>query len=91
MDGDLIGASVRDALWVATQVGAPILLALLFVGLAVSIVQALTQIQEASLAFLPKLAVTGGAMLLLGPFMLGALRGWTVVLMDRIVAVGGLP
>ncbi len=91
MEGELVARSVRDAMWVATQVGAPILVALLVVGLCVSVVQALTQIQEASLAFLPKLAVTGGAMLLLGPFMLGALREWTVTLMDRIVAVGGLP
>ena len=91
MGTDLVAQSVRDAMWVATQLGAPILVALLAVGLVVSVIQALTQIQEASLAFLPKLAVTGGAMLLLGPFMIGALRGWTVTLMDRIVAVGGLP
>jgi flagellar biosynthetic protein FliQ len=88
---DLVAQSMRDALWVSLQLGAPLLGALLAVGLVVSVLQALTQIQEASLAFLPKLAVAGGAMLLLGPFMLGVLRAWTVTLFDRMIALGGLP
>ena len=91
MDTDLIAQSMRDSLWVSLQLAAPLLVALLLVGLAVSIVQALTQIQEASLAFLPKLAVAGGGLLLLGPFMLGVLHDWTVTLFDRMVTLGGLP
>ncbi|WP_426956970.1 flagellar biosynthetic protein FliQ [Muricoccus radiodurans] len=82
---------MRDAMWVTLQVGAPLLIVLLVVGLVVSLVQALTQIQEQSLAFLPKLAAAGIVLLVMGPFMMGVLRAWTVTLFDRMVAVGGLP
>jgi flagellar biosynthetic protein FliQ len=88
---DLVAQSMRDALWVCLQVGAPLLVALLAVGLVISVLQALTQIQEASLAFLPKLAVAGGMMLMLGPFMVDVMQGWTVTLFERMVTVGGLP
>jgi flagellar biosynthetic protein FliQ len=88
---DLVAQSMRDALWVCLQVGAPLLVALLVVGLVISVLQALTQIQEASLAFLPKLAVAGGMMLMLGPFMVDVMQGWTVTLFERMVTVGGLP
>jgi flagellar biosynthetic protein FliQ len=88
---DLVAQSMRDALWVCLQVGARLLVALLAVGLVISVLQALTQIQEASLAFLPKLAVAGGMMLLLGPFMVDVMQGWTVTLFERMVTVGGLP
>jgi flagellar biosynthetic protein FliQ len=91
MDIDLVAQSMRDSLWICLQIGAPLLIALLVVGLAVSIIQALTQIQESSLAFLPKLAVAGGSLLLMGPFMVGVLRDWTVTLFDRMVTLGGLP
>jgi flagellar biosynthetic protein FliQ len=88
---DLVAQSMRDALWVCLQVGAPLLVALLAVGLIISVLQALTQIQEASLAFLPKLAVAGGMMLMLGPFMVDVMQGWTFTLFERMVTVGGLP
>lgn len=90
MEADLVAQSMRDSLWITLQVGAPPLVALLLVGLVVSVLQALTQIQEQSLAFLPKLAVAGGALLLLGPFMVGVLHDWTVTLFDRMVTLGGL-
>jgi len=91
MGPDPVAESLRDALWLTLQLGAPLLVALLLVGLAVSVLQALTQIQEASLAFLPKLAVTGAGLVLLGPFMLGALRGYAATLFDRMIALGGMP
>ena len=91
MEVELVAQSMRDALWICLQMGAPLLVALLVVGLAVSVIQALTQIQEASLAFLPKLAVAGGGMILLGPFMAEVLRAWTVTLFDRMIALGGMP
>jgi flagellar biosynthesis protein FliQ len=81
--------AVREALWMALQLAGPPLLAMLAVGLAVSIFQALTQVQEATLAFLPKLVVLGLALLLLGPAMAGAMRGYAASLFDRMIAVGG--
>ena len=83
--------SLREALWVSLQVMGPPLLAVLVVGLVVSLVQALTQVQEATLAFLPKLVMGGVLMLLLGPFTLTVMRGWSETLFDRMVLLGGAP
>jgi flagellar biosynthetic protein FliQ len=89
MAQDSLAQALREALWVSLQVMGPPLLAVLLIGLAVSLLQALTQVQEATLAFLPKLIVGGVLMLLLGPFTVAVMRGWTEQLFDRMVAVGG--
>lgn len=91
MAEDGIALAAREAIWVALQVGGPPLVLMLLVGLAVSVFQALTQVQEASLGFLPKVGVMLGCLLLLGPFMGGVMRAYAAGLFDRIVAVGGLP
>lgn len=87
---DALAQSLRETLWVTIQVMGPPLLAVLAIGLLVSLLQALTQVQEATLAFLPKLVVCAGLMLLLGPFTLNAMRGWTETLFDRAVQIGGI-
>ena len=84
-----VAGALRETLWVVLKLGGPLLLAALAVGLVVSLVQAVTQINEATLVFLPKLLVLGGAMALLGPFMSATLTEYTRVLMDRLVVVGG--
>lgn len=91
MTEDPIALAAREALWLTVQVGGPPLLAMLAVGLVVSVLQALTQVQEATLAFLPKLLVLGAVLLLMGAGMTQALVGYTEGLFDRAVAVGGLP
>ncbi len=63
----------REAIFVAMLVTAPALLLGLVTGLVVSIFQAVTQIQEPTLAFIPKIAVVGLALMLFGPFMLSLL------------------
>ncbi|WP_135466617.1 flagellar biosynthetic protein FliQ [Crenalkalicoccus roseus] len=88
---DPVGQATREAFWLTLRIGGPPLLAMLAIGLLVSVIQALTQVQEATLAFLPKLAVLGVLLLLLGPGMAEALRGYAELLFDRVVAVGGLP
>jgi flagellar biosynthetic protein FliQ len=55
------------------MVSMPILLMVLVVGLVVSVVQAITQINEASLSFVPKLLVAVGVMLFAGPWMLSTM------------------
>jgi flagellar biosynthetic protein FliQ len=87
---EALAQALRESLWVTLQVMGPPLLAVLVVGLAVSLLQALTQVQEATLAFLPKLVVCGLLMLLLGPFTVNVLRGFTETLMDRAVLLGGV-
>lgn len=89
MSEEALAQAVRESLWVALQVMGPVLVAMLLVGIAISLLQALTQLQEATLAFLPKLLVTGLMLLLLGPFAIGVMRGWSETLFDRIVAIGG--
>ncbi|MGG5807987.1 flagellar biosynthetic protein FliQ [Falsiroseomonas sp. CW058] len=91
MAEEALAQALRETLWVSLQVMGPPLLAVLAIGLAVSLLQALTQIQEATLAFLPKLVVGGALMLLLGPFTVAVMRGWTETLFDRMVAIGGAP
>lgn len=78
----------REALHVTLQIGAPLLVALLLVGLVVAVFQALTQVNEASLAFLPKLVALGVGLLLLGPFIAGVLRGYAGGLFRAAVEIG---
>jgi flagellar biosynthetic protein FliQ len=78
----------REAILVMLKVGAPILLLALIVGLAIALVQALTQIQEMTLTFVPKIIVIFLSLLLLMPFMMATMVGFGQSLMDRIVALG---
>ena len=80
--------AAREALWVSLQIGGPLLLLLLAVGLVIAVLQALTQVNEATLAFLPKVVVLAGALLLLGPFFTGVLRGYAGGLFQAVVDVG---
>ena len=77
----------RDAIWVLLKVGAPVMFVALTVGLAVSLVQALTQIQEMTLAFVPKILVIFVSVLLLLPFMLAVLSTFMEHIVDKIVSL----
>ncbi len=63
----------QEALLILLMVSMPILLLVLVVGLVVSVIQAITQINEASLSFVPKLLVAVGVMILAGPWMLNTM------------------
>ncbi len=76
----------RDAVIVVLKVGAPVMLISLIVGLVISLFQALTQIQEATLTFVPKILVVFVSLLVLAPFMLHTLVDFTEQIMQRIVA-----
>ena len=78
----------REALMVALKVGAPILVLALVVGLIIALFQALTQIQELTLTFVPKILVMFVALMALMPFMLTTMVTFGQSLMDRIVALG---
>ena len=79
---------LRQGLWVATMISAPLLAVALVVGVAIGLLQALTSVQEMTLTFVPKMLVLFVGMLLLMPFMLSVLRGFTLEIFDRIVAIG---
>lgn len=76
----------RDAIIVALKLGAPAMLLALGVGLVISFFQALTQIQEMTLTFVPKMIVILLSLLLFLPFMLSTLTSFTQQLMGRIVS-----
>jgi flagellar biosynthetic protein FliQ len=78
----------REAIWVLLKVGLPLMAITLVVGLAISLVQALTQIQEMTLAFVPKIVVVFVAFVALMPFMLATLITFTQQLMDKVVGLG---
>ena len=76
----------RDAIIVALKLGAPAMLLALGVGLAISFFQALTQIQEMTLTFVPKMVIILLSLLLFLPFMLSTLTSFTESLMGRIIS-----
>ena len=77
----------RESMIVTLKLGAPILVASLVVGLVISLFQALTQIQEATIAFVPKVLVVFVVFVLAMPFMLATLTTFTQQLAARIVGL----
>ena len=78
----------RESFTVMAKVAAPPLLAGLVVGLIISLFQALTQIQEMTLTFVPKVIAVFVALLISLPFILHTLMDFTRSMMDRAVAGG---
>ena len=74
---DLAIDVLREALIVAMEVALPLLLVGLCVGLVVSLFQALTQLQEQTLTFIPKILAVGGVLFLLMPWMLTVVTEFT--------------
>lgn len=78
----------REAIFTLIKVVSPVLLVALFIGLVVGIFQALTQIQEMTLAFVPKILGVFVTLIILFPFMLNQMRTLTEGLFDKIVNGG---
>jgi flagellar biosynthesis protein FliQ len=76
----------RDAIIVSLKLGGPIMLLALVVGLVISLFQALTQIQEQTLTYVPKIIAIMLAMMILMPFMLETLQAFTQRLFDRVIS-----
>ncbi len=87
MNDDIILQLGQNALKTMAMVSAPLLLSTLIVGLIVSIFQALTQINEATLTFVPKMIVMAIILVLLGPWMLDLMKTYTVELFDSFATV----
>jgi flagellar biosynthetic protein FliQ len=75
---------LSQLLWKAVVISAPLLLAVLLVGVLVSIFQVVTQIQEMSLTFIPKLIVAVVILAVAGPWMLGQLMAYSTALINSI-------
>ncbi len=79
----------RDAIWVMIKLGAIPMLAGLAIGVVISLVQALTQIQEMTLSFVPKIITLFVVIILALPFMIDIMQGFTNDVMSRIAQGGG--
>ena len=77
---------MRDGIFVMLKIAAPTLIAGLVVGLIIALFQALTQIQEMTLTFVPKIAVVFLTLIAALPFMLHTLVDFTHRMMDLAIA-----
>ncbi len=75
----------RDAIWTIVIVSSPLMVAGLIVGVVVSLFQALTQIQEQTLVFVPKILAIFVALLLALPFMADSMHGHMMRISSRII------
>ena len=77
----------REAIMVVLTMYVPIMAVALFVGLIIALFQALTQLQEMTLVFVPKIVVVFGALIFFLPFMLSTLSNYMNNLADRIIGL----
>ncbi len=85
MDISHVTSLMEKAVYVLIKMGGPTMLAALAIGIVMSILQAVTQIQEQSLAFIPKLLVVFGMLVFLFPHMFFMLSDFTHELFDLAV------
>lgn len=82
---------LQNALWLIILLSAPMLLVNLMVGVAISIFQAVTQIQEASLTFVPKLLASFLILMLAGPWMTQMVLDYSDRIFDTLAEVAKAP
>ncbi|OUS17053.1 flagellar biosynthetic protein FliQ [Rhodospirillales bacterium 47_12_T64] len=78
----------REAVWVMLKMSLPVLMVALLVGLIVSLFQALTQLQEMTITFVPKVIIISLTLIATAPYMSQTLGTFTEQIMDRIVSLG---
>ena len=86
-EADIIDIA-RESIMVMLRVGGPLLIVGLIIGVVISLIQTVTQIQEATLAFVPKLIVMSVGLLVMLPYMITSLATYTEGLMARIAFFG---
>lgn len=86
MESEHALAMLADMLVTAAIVAAPVLLVTLVVGLLVSVLQVVTQIQESTLTFVPKLAAAVVVLVLAGPWMLATVAEFATRVITGVVA-----
>ena len=86
MSGPEVLDVARDGVWTLILVASPLMLVGLVVGIVIALFQALTQIQEMTLVFVPKIIAIFVAMVVALPFMGQALAGYMDRIADRIVS-----
>ena len=89
MNQDTVVSIVTQAMEVGLKVALPLLMVGLIVGLVISVFQAVTQIQEQTLSFIPKVIGLVVVIVVAGPWMLGEVVGWTQELYGSIPTLVG--
>jgi flagellar biosynthesis protein FliQ len=84
MTEDVVISIGRDAIWITVLLAGPLLISALIVGLVVSIIQAVTQINEATLTFIPKMIAIVLAMVILAPWMTQMMTSYTTELFTSL-------
>lgn len=84
MTEDIVISLGRDAIWTTVLLAAPLLISALIVGLVVSIIQAVTQINESTLTFIPKMLTIVVVMIILAPWMTQMLTSYTTELFTSL-------
>jgi flagellar biosynthetic protein FliQ len=77
----------RDAIWLTLQLSAPVLIVGLIVGVGIGLLQALTQIQEATLVYAPKIVAIFVSLLVFLPLMGALMSGFMQHIAARIAAM----
>ncbi|HRF08303.1 MAG TPA: flagellar biosynthesis protein FliQ [Xanthobacteraceae bacterium] len=85
MNGAEVLDVARDGIWTLLWVAGPLMVVALVVGVAISLVQALTQIQEMTLVFVPKIIAIFVALIVALPFMGDLLQGYMGRIASRII------
>jgi flagellar biosynthetic protein FliQ len=78
----------RQALWFSLMAAAPVLALGLVVGLGISLLQAVTQVNDMSVSFIPKLLAGGGALWVFAPWILEQLMAFTEMLLASLAHAG---
>ena len=84
MNQDTILGIIREALIITAMISSPILACILIIGLIVAMFQAMTQINEVTLSFVPKLIMITVIVMVAGHWMLGILERYSIDLVEHI-------
>lgn len=88
MNGDWALGLMNGMLWQSMLVASPVMLAALLVGVIISILQVATQLQEMTLSYIPKLAVSALVLVALGPWMIGRVTEFATAMIATIPRLG---
>ncbi len=78
----------RDAIWLTIVIGTPVMMVGLIVGVVIALIQALTQIQEMTLVFVPKIIAIFLAIFVLFPAFVSSMQTFMNEIADKIVGIG---
>jgi flagellar biosynthetic protein FliQ len=84
MTEDIVISLGRDAIWTTVLLASPLLISALVVGLIVSVIQAVTQINESTLTFIPKMLTIVVVLIVLAPWMTQMITSYTTELFTSL-------